>query len=57
MTDRFLRGTSGYVWILFTQCSGYIMLPYTAYKSRFAADLSTATPFQMKVVLPNGLLP
>lgn len=57
MIDKFLRGTSVYVWILFTQYIDYILLLYTAYKSRFLANLSIATPTKWKLCYPMNYYP
>lgn len=57
MTNKFLKGTSGYVWILFTQHSDYILLLYSAYKSRFVAKLSIATPSKWKLYYPMNCYP
>lgn len=57
MANKFLKGTSGYVWILFTQHSDYILLLYSAYKSRFVAKLSIATPSKWKLYYPMNCYP
>lgn len=55
MIDKFLRGTSVYVRILFTQYIDYILPLYTAYKS--SANLSIATPTKWKLCYPMNYYP
>lgn len=57
MIDKFLRGTSVYALIHFTQYIADVPLPYTACKSRFVANLSIATLIKWKLCYPTSYYP